>query len=69
MTRLGVGFTVLAVLLVSHLTSAQGRTPAGPHRVEVGVAPVGGTFFTKGAADANSSFSDYTMGISGAVNL
>jgi hypothetical protein len=57
--------TVLAALaLLCSAGVAAAQEKAGAGRWEVGISPGGGTFFTKGSTDAQSSFKNYALGAS-----
>ena len=55
-------FAVAALLGMGSLAAAQEQAGAG--RFEIGLSPGGGTFFTQGSTDAQSSFKNYALGAS-----
>jgi opacity protein-like surface antigen len=62
-------FSTLAIIGLALPAAAQEAAPAGAGRFEVGVIPGGGTFFTKGSSDAQSSFKNYALGASATYNM
>jgi hypothetical protein len=60
-------FALFVLVGGAHVAWAQ-ETP-GAARWELGLFPGGGTFFTKGSTDAESSFKNYALGASAARNL
>ena len=53
-------FAMVAFVGMGSVAAAQENAGAG--RVEIGISPGGGTFFTKGTTDAQSSFKNYALG-------
>src|SRR5689334_23204813 len=64
-----IALTTLLVFGTATMAAAQDTNEAGAQRIEIGVFPAGGTFFTKGSTDAESSFKNYALGASITANV
>jgi hypothetical protein len=64
-----IALTTLLVFGTATIAAAQDTSEAGAQRIEIGVFPAGGTFFTKGSTDAESSFKNYALGASITANV
>jgi opacity protein-like surface antigen len=51
------------------MAAAQDTNEAGAQRVEIGVFPAGGTFFTQGSSGSEASFKNYALGASVTANI
>jgi hypothetical protein len=69
MKRLAIVLATLALVSVGTTRVAMAQEAAGAGRVEVGLTPGGGTFFTKGTSDSEASFRNCALGASVTFNV